>query len=129
VRIALATLTGGAQEQAEQLFALAHDDAEPEAFTVDISKAIDVIKSNAFPTEPPSEGAGALSGSWATSALPRWRQTGRSGLARQRRVIMTKLAPVGSERVLRARVLESQRIGDISWKNPRDRIAFSDGLF
>lgn len=54
-RIALATLTGEAQEQAKQLFALAQDDAEAEPFTVDMSKVVDVIKSNAFPIEPPSE--------------------------------------------------------------------------
>jgi SIR2-like domain len=55
VRIALATLTGEAQEQAKQLYALARDDAEPEPFTVEIEKVVDVIKSNAFPIEPPSE--------------------------------------------------------------------------
>ena len=33
VRIALATLTGEAQEQAKQLYVLAQDDAEPEDFT------------------------------------------------------------------------------------------------
>jgi len=55
VRIALATLTGEAQEQAKQLFALAHDDHESVPFTVDMSKVVDVIKSNAFPIEPPSE--------------------------------------------------------------------------
>lgn len=55
VRIALATLTGEAQEQAKLLYALAHDDAEPEEFTVELGKVVDVIKSNAFPIEPPSE--------------------------------------------------------------------------
>jgi hypothetical protein len=55
VRIALATLTGEAQEQAKQLYMLARDDAEPEPFTVDMPKVVDVIKSNAFPIEPPSE--------------------------------------------------------------------------
>jgi len=55
VRIALATLTGTAQEEAKQLYALAHDDAEPEPFEVEIDKVVDVIKSNAFPIEPPSE--------------------------------------------------------------------------
>jgi SIR2-like domain len=55
VRVALATLTGEAQEQAKQLYALAHDDTEPEDFTVELGKVVDVIKSNAFPIEPPSE--------------------------------------------------------------------------
>jgi hypothetical protein len=55
VRIALATLTGEAQEQAKELYALARDDAHPEPFTVDMPKVVDVIKSNAFPIEPPSE--------------------------------------------------------------------------
>jgi hypothetical protein len=55
VRFAFATLTGEAQQQAKQLFALAHDDAQPEPFTVETSKIVDVIKSNAFPIEPPSE--------------------------------------------------------------------------
>jgi hypothetical protein len=76
VRIVLATLTGGAQERAEQLFALAHDDAEPEAFTVDISKAHRGIKSNAFPTEPPSE----VQAHSAAVGLPvRYRDGGRQG--------------------------------------------------
>ena len=55
VRVALATLTDEAQEQARQLYALAHDDAQPEEFTVELGKVVDVIKSNAFPIEPPSE--------------------------------------------------------------------------
>ena len=55
VRVALATLTDEAQEQAKQLYALAHDDAQPEPFTVELGKVVDVIKSNAFPIEPPSE--------------------------------------------------------------------------
>lgn len=55
VRIALTTLTGTAQEDAKQLYALAHDDAGPEPFEVEIDKVVDVIKSNAFPIEPPSE--------------------------------------------------------------------------
>ena len=55
VRVALATLTGEAQEQAKQLYALTHDDTEPEDFTVELGKVVDVIKSNAFPIEPPSE--------------------------------------------------------------------------
>lgn len=55
VRIALATLTGDAQEQAKQLYALAHEEDDPEPFSVDVTKTVDVIKSNAFPIEPPSE--------------------------------------------------------------------------
>ena len=55
VRIALATLTGAAQEQAKRLFALTHAAAEPEPFTVELTMVVDLIKSNAFPLEPPSE--------------------------------------------------------------------------
>lgn len=55
VRIALAALTGEAQEQAKQLYTLAHDDAEPEDFSVELGNVVDVIKSNAFAIEPPSE--------------------------------------------------------------------------
>jgi NAD-dependent SIR2 family protein deacetylase len=55
VRIALATLTGAGQEQAKQLFALTHAGAEPEPFAIELTKVVDLIKSNAFPLEPPSE--------------------------------------------------------------------------
>jgi hypothetical protein len=55
VRIALATLTGKAQEQAKQLFSLTHENIEPEPFIVEVTKVVDLIKSNAFPLKPPSE--------------------------------------------------------------------------
>lgn len=55
VRIALATLTDEVQEQASQLYALAQNDAEPDEFTIELGQVVDVIKSNAFPIEPPSE--------------------------------------------------------------------------